>query len=113
MVSHSVTHPLPVQTKQPPSSPTVYKYIRGAAGVVGSITNPAGVTLIDLSNVENTVGGMRAKYFDAHSYGMDAMQTITDAYQSANDMEDFISRASGCGMSVAELEWSWEFSWCF
>ena len=102
-----------VQTKQPPSPPIIYKYIRGAAGVVGSITNPAGVTPIDLSDIEIAVGEMRAKYLDAHGYGMDAIQTIADAYQAAKDVEDFVSQASGCGMLVVELEWFWEVSWCF
>ena len=91
----------------------VYKFIRGAAGVVGSITNPAGVTPTDLSDIEIAVGEMRAKYLDAHGYGMDAIQTIADAYRSAREVEDFVSQASGCGMSVAELEWFWECSWFF
>ena len=91
----------------------MYKYIRGAAGVVGSITDPTGVTPTDLSEIEIAVGEMRANYLDAHGYGMDAIQTIADAYQSAKDVEDFVSRASGCGMSVVELEWFWEVSWCF
>ena len=91
----------------------VYKYIRGAAGVVGSITNPTGVTPIDLSDIEIAVGKMRAKYLDAHGYGMDTILAIADAYRSAKDVEDFVSQASGCGMSVVELEWFWEFSWCF
>ena len=56
---------------------------------------------------------MRAKYLDAHGYGTDAIQTIADAYQTAKDMEDFVSQASGCGMSVTELEWFWECSWFF
>ena len=91
----------------------VYKYICGTAGVVGSITNPTSVAPIDLSDIEIDVGEMRAKYLDAHGYGMDAILTIADAYQSAKDVEDFVSQASGCGMSVVEPEWFWEFSWCF
>ncbi|KAF9786213.1 hypothetical protein BJ322DRAFT_1108069 [Thelephora terrestris] len=104
--------PQQVQTKHPPSPPIVYKYIRGAAGVVGSITDPTGVTSINYKVTENAVGGMCAKYLDAHGYGKDAIRTIADTYQSAIDMEDFVSCASGCGMLVMELEWFWEFSWC-
>jgi len=113
LVPNPATRPHLVQTKRPPSPPIIYKYIRSAAGVVGSITNPTGVTPIDLSDIEIAVGEMRAKYLDAHGYGTDAIQTIADAYQTAKDVEDFVSQASGCGMSVVELEWFWEVSWCF
>lgn len=62
-------------------------------------------------DIENVVGTMRAKYLDAHGYGTEVTQMIVDAYRSANIMEEFVSEASGCGMSVVELEWFWELSW--
>lgn len=100
------------QTQHPPP-PKTYKYIRGATGVVGSITNVSGLTSIDLLDVENVVGGMRAEYLDVHGYGAEVMKIIVDAFQSANTMEEFVSGAEGCGMSVVELEWFWELSWHF
>ena len=98
------------QTHQP-SPPKLYKYIRGTAGVVGTITDPSGVISINLADVENIVGAMRAKYLDAHGYGMEVVKTIMDAYGSAETMEEFVSDAYGCGMTVVELEWFWELSW--
>jgi hypothetical protein len=89
----------------------VYKFIRGVPGVVGTITNPSAVTLNHLMDIENVVGTMRAKYLDAHGYGMEVTQIIVNAYRSANIMEEFVSEASGSGMSVVELEWFWEMSW--
>ena len=100
----------PAQTQQSPSTPRVYKYIWGGAGVVGTITDPSGVTLIDLTEVENIVGGMRARYLDVHGYGMEVLQIIMNAYQSASTMEEFVSEAHGCGMTIVELEWFWELS---
>ena len=47
----------------------------------------------------------------AHGYGMEVVKTIMDAYGSAETMEEFVSDAYGCGMTVVELEWFWELSW--
>ena len=91
----------------------MYKYIRSSAGVVGSITDPSGVALFDFSDVENVVGAMRARYLEAHGYGAETVHMIVEAYGSANRTEEFVAAASGCGMSVVELEWFWEFSWSF
>ncbi|KAF9788757.1 hypothetical protein BJ322DRAFT_1106722 [Thelephora terrestris] len=111
--SHHATRSHPTRSKKSTSPHRVYKYIRSSAGVVGSITDPSGVALFDFSDVENVVGAMRARYLEAHGYGAETVHMIVDAYGSANRMEDFVARASGCGMSVVELEWFWEFSWSF
>lgn len=83
------------------------------SGVVGNITDPSGVTPVNLADVENTVGGMRAKYLHVRGYGMEVIQVIMDAYRSASTAEDFVFKAYGCGMSVVELKWFWDVSWCF
>ena len=113
MTTNRANHSQLLPGKQQSSPPRVYKYIRGAAGVVGSITDPTGVNAIDFTDTENVVGEMRAKYLEAHGYGADVIRIIVDAYQATANVEDFVSRASGCGMSVVELEWFWEFNWFF
>ena len=101
-------HPAPA--KQHPSR--IYKNIRGVAGVVGTVTDPSGVQLIDLACVENIVGGMHAQYLDAHGYGPEVVNMITAAYDFSDTIDDFVSEAYGCGMTVVELEWFWKLSWC-
>ena len=83
------------------------------AGVVGTINDPSGVTPIDLSDAQFLLGDTRAHYLDAHGYGMNTIKIIMDAYQSASTVEDFVSGADGCGMTVVEHQWFWEFPWCF
>lgn len=68
------------------------------------------MTSIDLGDVGNAIGEMRAQYLDVHGYGTEAVRTIVEAYQSATTVEEFVSDAYGCGMSVVELEWFWKFS---
>ena len=82
------------------------------AGVVGTVTNPSGVRLIDLASVEDIMGGMRAKYLDAHGYGPEVVNIVTAAYDFSDTMDEFVTEAYGCGMTVAELEWFWQLSWC-
>ena len=107
----TATHYRPIPTTSLVRKPTsIYKYIRGAAGVVGTITDPSGIDSTIHGDVENLIGAMRAQYLDAHGYGREAVEVITDAYQSARTVEDFITLASGCGMAVVELQWFWEFS---
>lgn len=105
-------HP-PPQPQPSSSIPTVFKYIRSSAGIVGTITDPSGVTSINLSEAENIVGAMRAKYLDVHGYGEDVIETILDSYQSSTTVEEFVSGACGCGMTIVELEWFWQLTWSF
>ena len=92
----------------------MYKYIRGTAGVVGSITDPSGIDSTICRDTESLVGTTRAKYLDVHGYGREAVEMITGAYQSAGTVEDFVALANGCGMAVVELRWFWELSnWDF
>ena len=85
----------------------VYKYIRNIAGTVGLITNRSGV----LSNITdgdfNVLGDIHARYLDSHSYGSAELVKIVSAFEVAASIEDFVSRAEGCGMSIVELEWFW------
>ena len=82
------------------------------AGVVGTVTDPSGVQLIDLVSIENAVGGMCAKYLDTHGYGPEVVNIVTRAYGFSETMDEFVSEAYGCGMTVVELEWFWQLSWC-
>ena len=82
------------------------------AGVVSTIANPSGVISINIADVENVVGAIHAKYLDAHGYGMEVVKAVVDAYRSAKTMEDFVSEVYRCRMTVVELEWFWELSWC-
>lgn len=101
-------HPAP--TEQTP--PKIYKNIWGVAGVVGTVTNPSGVQLIDLTSVKNIVGGMCANYLDAHGYGPEVVSIVMAAYDFSTTVDEFVSKAYRCGMTVVELEWFWQLSWC-
>ncbi|KAF9642254.1 hypothetical protein BDM02DRAFT_3193600 [Thelephora ganbajun] len=110
--SNTTTHRHSIPPASPIRKPTgVYKYIRGVAGVIGSITDPSGIDSAVHNDVENVVGAMRAEYLDVHGYRRETVEIIMGAYQSATDVEDFVALASGCGMAVVELEWFWELSW--
>ena len=105
-------YPVPTTSVRKPTS--VYKYIRGTAGVVGSITDPSGIDSTICEDIKNIIGVMRTQYLDVHGYGREAVEAIADAYQSASTVEDFVALANGCGMAVVELEWFWELSdWRF
>lgn len=97
----------------PPVSPihqpaSMYKYIRGVSGVIGSITDPSGVNYTTCSSdVKDIVSVMRAEYLDTHGYGKETVEIIKDAFDSATTAEEFVELASGCGMAVAELKWFW------
>lgn len=91
----------------------MYKYIRGVAGVVGSITDPSGMASTTHGDVENVLGAMRAEYLDVHGYGKETVEMIVNAYEAASTTEEFVDLAGGCGMAVAELKWFWELSWRF
>ena len=90
--------------------PTVYKYIRNKAGVVGTITNPAGITSTITDNDVATIGSSRARYLDVHGYGSDEIAHIVDAFHRATDVHEFTALAEECGMAFTELEWFWSLS---
>jgi len=90
--------------------PTVYKYIRNRSGVVGAITNPAGVTSSVTEDDIAIIGSSRAEYLNAHGFGPDVIACIVDAFQSVTEVHEFISLTAGCGMAVMELEWFWALS---
>ena len=91
-------------------APTVYKYIRNKAGIVGSITNPAGVTSNITDDVITTIGSPRAKYLDAHGFDSDVVACIADAFDKATNVREFTALAAGYGMAYTELEWFWTLS---
>lgn len=52
------------------------------------------------------LGEVRARYLDSHGYGAAEVTKIVSAFD-APTIEEFVSRAEGCGMSIVELEWFW------
>jgi len=88
----------------------VYKYIRNKAGIVGTITNPAGVTSNITEEVINAIGSSRAEYLDAHGFGSDETASITRAFCKATSIREFTALAAGYGMAYTELEWFWSLS---
>lgn len=90
------------------STRPVYKYIRNVTGTVGAITDRSGV----LSNITDEdfeiLGNIRARYLESHGYASAELAKIVSAFDIAASIEDFISRAEGCGMSIVELEWFWD-----
>ena len=97
--SGSIHGPLPL--------PTVYKYIRNRAGIVGAVTNPAGVTSNITEDIVASLGEPRAGYLDSHGFGPDEIAYIVDAFRRATSVRDFTALAAGCGMAFMELEWFW------
>lgn len=87
-------------------SKPVYKYIRNAAGTVGTIHDPAGVLSHITEHQTAYLGDTRARYLDSHGYGAMEIEKIVSAFGSSC-VEEFVSSAEGCGMSVVELEWFW------
>lgn len=93
-----------------PQAPTVYKYIRNKAGVVGTITNPAGISSNITEDVIATLGESRAGYLDAHGFGPEEIMCIVDAFSRATSIDKFTALAAGSGMALTELEWFWGLS---
>ena len=84
----------------------VYKYIRSAAGTVGTIHDQSGA-VSHLTNKEyRALGNIRAAYLDSHGYGAAEVAMILFAFRAPTS-EEFVTQAEGCGMSVVELEWFW------
>ena len=92
------------------STPSIYKHVRNATGVVGMITDPSGITSNVTNHIINTVGASRAAYLDAHGFGPTEIRCLSNAYDTATDVGHFVSLAAGCGMAVTELEWFWALS---
>ena len=92
------------------STPRVYKYIRNAVGVVGTITDPSGITSNIPSHVFHAIGQPHAAYLDSHGYGTTEIECLSNAYNTTADIDDFVSLAAECGMMVMELEWFWALS---
>jgi len=88
----------------------VYKYIRNKAGVVGTITNLAGVTSNITEDVITTIGSSRAEYLNVHGFGSNEIAHIVDAFRRATGVHEFTILAAGCGMAIMELEWFWAIS---
>jgi hypothetical protein len=88
----------------------VYKHIRKQAGVVGSITNPAGITSNITEDDVATLGEFRAKYLDAHGFEPAEIACIVDAFGTATDIHEFTALAVRSGMALMELEWFWDLS---
>lgn len=88
------------------SAKPIYKYIRNIAGTVGTITDGAGVLSHITTEDYMVLGDVRATYLDSHGYGAVEVIKIVSAFD-ATSVEEFVSRAEGCGMSIAELEWFW------
>ena len=84
----------------------VYKYIRNIAGTVGTINDQSGVLSHITAEDHMILGDVRATYLDLHGYGTAEVVKIVSAFDSA-DIQEFIARAEGCGMSIVELEWFW------
>ncbi|KAF9789734.1 hypothetical protein BJ322DRAFT_1105594 [Thelephora terrestris] len=84
----------------------VYKYIRSAAGTVGTIHDESGVVSHLTSEEYRALGSIRAAYLDSHGYGVAEVEQILYAFE-APTVGEFIGYAEGCGMSVVELEWFW------
>ena len=89
------------------SLPTVYKYIRNQTGVVGTITNPAGITSNTTAYTIATVGEFRAEYLDTHGFGPGEIERIVKAFDTASSIHKFTALAAGNGMALMELEWFW------
>jgi hypothetical protein len=105
----TVQHLIPAAITSAPT-PSVYKYMRSAIGVVGTITDPSGITSNITNHIIDTVGSSRAAYLDAHGFGCAEIEHISDAYDAATDVQGFVSLAIGHGMAVTELEWFWDLS---
>lgn len=88
------------------SAKPVYKYIRNVVGTVGTITDRAGVLSHITTEDYRVLGDIRAAYLDSHGYGAVEVMKIVSAFEAAS-VEEFVSRAEGCGMSILELEWFW------
>lgn len=84
----------------------VYKYIRNIAGTVGTITDRSGVLSHITTEDCRVLGDIRARYLDSHGYGIVEIMRVVSAFD-APTVEEFVSRAEGCGMSIVELEWFW------
>jgi len=84
----------------------VYKYIRNIAGTVGTINDQSGVFSYVTAEDALILGDIRATYLNSHGYGAAEIIKLVSAFE-ATTLEEFVSRAEGCGMSVVELEWFW------
>lgn len=84
----------------------MYKYIRNIAGTVGTINNRSGVLSKVTEEDRLVLGALRASYIDSHGYESKEVMQIVAAFD-APTIEEFISCAEGCGMSIVELEWFW------
>lgn len=91
-------------------APVVYKYIRNKAGVVGTITNPAGIISNVTEDIVTAVGLSCAGYLDAHGFGSDEISCIVGAFHRATNVQEFTALAAGYGMAYTELEWFWSLS---
>lgn len=88
------------------SGKPVYKYIRNIAGTVRTITDRAGVIPNVTGEDYLVLGDVRATYLNLHGYGTAEIAKIISAFD-ATSVEEFVSRAEGCGMSIVKLEWFW------
>jgi hypothetical protein len=75
-------------------------------GVVGYINDPAGVLSHITDDQFMLLGDVRASYLDSHGYGHAEVAKIVSAFNSGC-VEEFVTRAEGCGMSILELQWFW------
>lgn len=80
--------------------------MRNLAGTVGTINDRSGVLSHVTAEDYRVLGHTRASYLYAHGYGAEEIMKIVAAYD-APSIEEFISRAEGCGMAIVELEWFW------
>ena len=75
-------------------------------GTIGIIHDKSGVFSYITMDHYKAIGYTRAAYLDSHGYGTKEIATIILAFESST-FEEFVGRAGGCGMSIAELEWFW------
>ena len=84
----------------------VYKHIQNIAGTVGTINDQSGVLLHIMAEDHMILGDVCAMYLDSCGYGTAEVVKIVSTFDSA-DIQEFIARAEGCGMSIVELKWFW------
>lgn len=80
--------------------------MRNMVGTVGTINDPSAAVSHVTAEATVVLGDVRARYLDSHGYGAMEVAKIISAFD-APCVEEFVSRAEGCGMSVFELEWFW------
>lgn len=84
-------------------------YTRNLRQITGTITDRHVLQAHQQASAPAGLGAAADSYLQAHGYDSTAKLLIAHAYNSSNDVDDFIVEICGLGMAKSEAEWLFRY----